>query len=90
MKRYKFWNQSWNYIVVVDDNDIVIESSKNPNGRPHWTIGCTLDELKEYYISIRSIPKTEVDALLKVHMELIDSDNNYDKIRYYKDSISHW
>lgn len=30
-------------------NDIVIKSNKNPNNRPHWVVGCSLDYLKKYY-----------------------------------------
>jgi hypothetical protein len=50
MKRYRFWIISyWDYIVTVNNSNIIIESSLKPNGRPHWPIGRTLDELKEYY-----------------------------------------
>lgn len=38
----------WEYEVLAQ-NGIVIESTISVNGREHWTIGKTLEFLKEYY-----------------------------------------
>jgi hypothetical protein len=48
MKRYKIHNILWEYEILVE-NDIVIESTVSINNLKHWTIGVTLEFLKEYY-----------------------------------------
>jgi len=38
----------WEYEIIVKDN-IIVDCSNSPQGRPHWCIGKTLTELKEFY-----------------------------------------
>ena len=46
---YSISNEVWEYMISTDDKGLIISVNKSPNGRPHWCIGWTIDELKKYY-----------------------------------------
>lgn len=66
MKKFKLYNELWQYEIILNENNIVIETNCYINERAHWSIGYSFDNLKQYYSRIVKENHTIIDTLTEV------------------------
>ena len=66
--KYKIYNTMWEYVIITDNNGIVISTNNHLNDREHWSVGCSIEWLRKYYYRDET-KETEIDKLTHVFIE---------------------